>query len=87
VRVMAATGRDVRTSHGVRIGVDDAVTGLPGTSRHADRPGQTGWRGAVADTALGSGHGGHPAVDLPRPVPRYGCNSERRAGSANLRMR
>ncbi|MEV4314245.1 GlxA family transcriptional regulator [Actinocrispum sp. NPDC049592] len=52
VRVVSPTGADVRTSSGVRIGVDHSVGSLPGRFDTLLVPGRPEWRTAVSDTGL-----------------------------------
>ncbi|GHC68089.1 GlxA family transcriptional regulator [Streptomyces flavofungini] len=52
LRVVSPSGRDVRTSSGVRVGVDGTVAGLPRRVDTLVVPGRRDWRRAVADTDL-----------------------------------
>jgi transcriptional regulator GlxA family with amidase domain len=52
VRIVSPTGHDVRTSSGVRLGVDGAPDVLPRRIDTLIVPGRRDWRGAVADAAL-----------------------------------
>ncbi len=52
VRVVSPTGADVRTSAGVRVGVDHSVGSLPGRFDTVLVPGRSDWRNAVSDSAL-----------------------------------
>lgn len=55
VRIVSVTGQDVRTSGGIRLGVDGPVNGLPGRLGTLLVPGRRDWRRAVDDVALTSG--------------------------------
>ncbi|MEU4539942.1 GlxA family transcriptional regulator [Streptosporangium sp. NPDC023825] len=52
VRVVSPSGADVRTSSGVRIGVDGALESLPARLGTIVVPGRRDWRRAVADQDL-----------------------------------
>ncbi|MGC9382716.1 GlxA family transcriptional regulator [Streptomyces sp. MH13] len=52
VRVVSPSGTDVRTSSGVRVGVDGGPDGLPGRLDTVLVTGRREWRRAVADPAL-----------------------------------
>lgn len=52
VRVVSPSGADVRTSSGVRIGVDGALESLPARLGTVVVPGRRDWRRAVADQDL-----------------------------------
>ncbi|MGW8724725.1 GlxA family transcriptional regulator [Streptomyces sp. NPDC055808] len=52
VRVVSPTGTDVRTSSGVRIGVDDTSEGLPARLDTVVVPGRRDWQRAVGDQRL-----------------------------------
>lgn len=52
VRVVSPSGADVRTSSGVRIGVDGALESLPARLGTVVVPGRHDWRRAVADQDL-----------------------------------
>ncbi|MVO85603.1 helix-turn-helix domain-containing protein [Streptomyces sp. p1417] len=52
LRVVSPTGHDVRTSSGVRVGVDGAPSDLPRRIGTLVVPGRRDWRHAVADTEL-----------------------------------
>ncbi|MEU6049159.1 GlxA family transcriptional regulator [Streptomyces xanthochromogenes] len=52
VRVVSPTGADVRTSSGVRIGVDATVASLPARLDTLVVPGRRDWQRAVADQRL-----------------------------------
>ncbi|MER6701352.1 GlxA family transcriptional regulator [Streptomyces fimicarius] len=55
VRIVSVTGKDVRTSGGVRLGVDGTLDSLPGRLGTLLVPGRRDWRQAVADAALTAG--------------------------------
>ncbi|MEW2159951.1 GlxA family transcriptional regulator [Streptomyces sp. NPDC007189] len=52
VHIVSATGEDVRTSSGVRIGVDGTPSALPRRLDTLIVPGRRDWRRTVADTEL-----------------------------------
>jgi transcriptional regulator GlxA family with amidase domain len=52
VRIVSATGADIRTSAGVRIGVDGRADDLPARLGTLVVPGRPEWRAAVADREL-----------------------------------
>ncbi|MEV6115268.1 GlxA family transcriptional regulator [Streptomyces sp. NPDC052109] len=52
VRIVSATGEDVRTSSGVRLGVEGTAADLPRSLDTLIVPGRRDWRRAVADTEL-----------------------------------
>ncbi|GAA2454359.1 GlxA family transcriptional regulator [Streptomyces glaucus] len=52
VRLVSPTGRDVRTSSGVRLGVEGTPAALPECLDTLIVPGRRDWRHAVADTGL-----------------------------------
>ncbi|CAM5705006.1 MULTISPECIES: GlxA family transcriptional regulator [Streptomyces] len=55
IRIVSLTGQDVRTSGGIRLGVDGPVDSLPGRLGTLLVPGRRDWRRAVTDAALTSG--------------------------------
>ncbi|WP_199787055.1 GlxA family transcriptional regulator [Streptomyces sp. CNS654] len=55
VRIVSVTGQDVRTSGGIRLGVDGTLGGLPGRLGTLLVPGRRDWQRAVDDDALTSG--------------------------------
>ncbi|MFE6772853.1 GlxA family transcriptional regulator [Streptomyces fimicarius] len=55
VRIVSVTGKDVRTSGGVRLGVDGTLDRLSGRLGTLLVPGRRDWRRAVADAALTAG--------------------------------
>lgn len=64
LRIVSATGADVRTSSGVRIGADGGPDSLPGRLGTLVLPGRRDWRRAVADrdlVALAAGLAGRSA--------------------------
>ncbi|MFJ8390328.1 DJ-1/PfpI family protein [Streptomyces sp. NPDC094438] len=52
VRIVSPTGTDVRTSSGVRIGVDATLTSLPTRLDTVVVPGRRDWQRAVTDQRL-----------------------------------
>ncbi|WP_328862590.1 GlxA family transcriptional regulator [Streptomyces sp. NBC_00306] len=58
VRIVSLTGADVRTSSGVRVGVDGGPESLPRRVGTVVVPGRKDWRGAVADRDLVAFAGG-----------------------------
>ncbi|MGW3623068.1 GlxA family transcriptional regulator [Streptomyces sp. NPDC000880] len=52
VRIVSPTGTDVRTSSGVRVGVDGALPSLPARLDTLVVPGQRDWQRAVTDRSL-----------------------------------
>jgi transcriptional regulator GlxA family with amidase domain len=52
LRIVSASGEDVHTSSGVRVGVDGSVAELPRRLGTLIVPGSPDWRGAVGDPAL-----------------------------------
>jgi len=52
VRLVSPTGEDVRTSSGVRLGVDGGLDSLPRRIGTLVVPGRSDWRQAVGDSAL-----------------------------------
>ncbi|MFD4746116.1 GlxA family transcriptional regulator [Streptomyces rubiginosohelvolus] len=55
VRIVSVTGQDVRTSGGIRLGVDGGLGSLPGRLGTLLVPGRRDWRRAADDAALTSG--------------------------------
>lgn len=55
VRIVSVTGEDVRTSGGIRLGVEGTPDSLPGRLKTLLVPGRRDWRRAVDDAALTSG--------------------------------
>ncbi|MFD4025886.1 GlxA family transcriptional regulator [Streptomyces sp. NPDC058576] len=55
VRIVSVTGEDVRTSGGIRLGVEGTPDSLPGRLGTLLVPGRRDWRRAVDDAALTSG--------------------------------